>query len=1058
MLSKKIAVAIIFFGFIGIFRFDNPAIIFNNQAATQTETISAPEVITIKSRLFASQPMLLAPYKTMDVFTSPVEKSDFKFTSVGGYWEEIAPEGTHVDAEVRFEVNGEWSDWIDMEEEADRITIGRIYAMGSTNPATAFQYRYFLFGDGNKVPLVKNAKWTFIKAGEQTVTAKPAPRPKYSSYQPLSTATYLALNTDTLTGDSDVISRAQWGANESYRYVADNNAPVQLVQLDPEFYSKYADELKYSRIVEADENGDKYKWPLQYPEKVEKIIIHHTATTGNLDNPAQAIRDIYHYHAITRGWGDIGYNYIIDQQGKIYEGRYGGEGVIGAHSGPGNHGSIGIAFLGNYQDNDILEESVVKASQFLYKKSKIHNIDTQGSSEFRGKDRQNIMGHRDIMSTQCPGEYLYSKIPIIRVLAAQNFNLKEKFVKDYDYQDLSEIYYLELKPEQTLDITLKLENIGKNDWNNATTIKLENENNFDGIIPNTANMQEASVKSGATGTFKFTVKVGKKAETVYLNIIPLMNGKNTADEKIVIPITIQQPVYKYELVDKKMPEGLIKAGDTVSGFVTLKNKGNVSWEKTGNGRITLASNILDISADLKEETVAAGEIGTFEFNFTAPKNAGYYKVLLNPVMENATWISSSEVAFEVTVYERDYDSELLSKMALKQWEQGNSYTISVNLRNVGMKDWTKDSLKVTFVRANDLEISELTLTPAVVHAGEAGTISFTAQVGQNAKLGKNVLLIRPKIDKEILSRTPFYFYYKVVEKELQSSADSSGAGDTVRVKIGFSGDPEITANGPFKVYAGNNFLTNLSGGELAIVSREDGKYRIKAGDANFLKSEIVRIVPDSNAILKIKNFNHQPSWNQNLNDNEYRGILEVREVDGELTVIDELPLEDYMKGLAEVSNDEEPEKIKAIVIAARTYAQYYITIDKKFEGKPYNLDDNPDVTQKYLGYGFEKRAPNVTAAVNDTKGKVITYQGKIVITPYFNQSDGTRTKSAEEAWGWKDKPYLVSVDDTYCDGDTFLGHGVGLSGCGAKAMAQQGKNYEEILKHYYTGVEITDLY
>ncbi|MEK7085745.1 MAG: hypothetical protein AAB953_01895, partial [Patescibacteria group bacterium] len=404
---------------------------------------------------------------------------------------------------------------------------------------------------------------------------------------------------------------------------------------------------------------------------------------------------------------------------------------------------------------------------------------------------------------QCPGEYLYSKIPIIRVLAAQNFNLKEKFVKDYDYQDLSEIYYLELKPEQTLDITLKLENIGKNDWNNATTIKLENENNFDGIIPNTANMQEASVKSGATGTFKFTVKVGKKAETVYLNIIPLMNGKNTADEKIVIPITIQQPVYKYELVDKKMPEGLIKAGDTVSGFVTLKNKGNVSWEKTGNGRITLASNILDISADLKEETVAAGEIGTFEFNFTAPKNAGYYKVLLNPVMENATWISSSEVAFEVTVYERDYDSELLSKMALKQWEQGNSYTISVNLRNVGMKDWTKDSLKVTFVRANDLEISELTLTPAVVHAGEAGTISFTAQVGQNAKLGKNVLLIRPKIDKEILSRTPFYFYYKVVEKELQSSADSSGAGDTVRVKIGFSGDPEITANGPFKVYAGN---------------------------------------------------------------------------------------------------------------------------------------------------------------------------------------------------------------------------------------------------------------
>lgn len=1031
---------------------------------TLSKTITSNETITIKSRLFSGlsgdQPQLLAPYKTMDVFLSPVQKSDFEFTSVGGSWEEISPEGTHVEGQVRFEVDGQWSEWTDLEEEEDLIIKGKKYAMASSNPAAVFQYKFFLYGDGNKVPLIKNPEWTFIKtAGEASYKA--VPKPKYSSDSIVSSTTYLALN----SSNSDVISRAEWGADESYRYVEDNDAPVKLVQLDPDFYSKYADELGYSRIVEADENGNKYKWPLQYPEKVEKVVIHHTASSGNLDNPAQAIRDIYHYHAITRSWGDIGYNYIVDQQGNIYEGRYGGEGVIGAHSGAGNHGSIGIAFLGNYQDNDVPEDAMVNASQFLYKKAKIHGIDPQGNSEFRGKDRPNIFGHRDIMSTTCPGEYLYGKIPVIRILASKNLDLKEKLIKDYDYQDVSEIYYLELKPEEKRELTLKIQNIGKNDWNNQTYLKIENTDEFDDILhlPGKdgsvlAKIQENSVKSGDTATFKFMLKGGKKAGTVYLNIIPEMNGGKTVEDKIVIPVTIQQPVYKYEIIDKKLPSGLFKTGGNFSGWIKLRNDGNVSWENTGENAIFLRSNTLNIIADLEEKKVAPGATGTFKFIFTAPGNAGYYKEIFRPEMANAKWISSNEVSFEVTIYEYEYDSELLSKTALKNWEQGNSYTLSVNLRNIGIKDWDKKNLKVTFVRAKDVEISELNLIPSIIKPGEIGTISFTVRVSQNADLANNALLIQPKISGNRLSKKPFYFYYKVIEKKLQTSGDNSAAGDTIRVKIGFSGDPQITANGSFKVYSGTQLLTNLNAGEIAEISRENGKYRIKAGDANFLKSDLIRFEPDSNAILKIKNYNHAPGWNENLNDNEYRGILEVRDDDGSLIVINELALEDYMKGLGEVPNDEQPEKIKAIIIAARTYAQYYITVDSKFPDEAYDLDDNPDVSQKYLGYGFEKRAPDIVDAVEATKGKVVTYQGKVVKTPYFNQSDGSRTKSAEEVWGWKNTPYLISVDDSYCTGGAFLGHGVGLSGCGAKAMAEQGKNYDEILKHYYTGVEIKDLY
>ena len=62
-------------------------------------------------------------------------------------------------------------------------------------------------------------------------------------------------------------------------------------------------------------------------QKIKKIIIHHTATS-KIDDPEASVRAIYYYHAVSRGWGDIGYNYIVDQNGKVYEGRYGGDGVV----------------------------------------------------------------------------------------------------------------------------------------------------------------------------------------------------------------------------------------------------------------------------------------------------------------------------------------------------------------------------------------------------------------------------------------------------------------------------------------------------------------------------------------------------------------------------------------------------------------------------------------------------------------------------------------------------------------------------------------------------------
>lgn len=88
---------------------------------------------------------------------------------------------------------------------------------------------------------------------------------------------------------------------------------------------------------------------------------------------------------------------------------------------------------------------------------------------------------------------------------------------------------------------------------------------------------------------------------------------------------------------------------------------------------------------------------------------------------------------------------------------------------------------------------------------------------------------------------------------------------------------------------------------------------------------------------------------------------------------------------------------------------------------------------------------------------VVTYNGQVVITPYFSESDGVATKNAKDVWGWTNTPWLVSVPDTYCESSAFSGHGVGLSGCGATVMAEMGETFEDIIKYYYTGVKVEKL-
>jgi hypothetical protein len=215
------------------------------------------------------------------------------------------------------------------------------------------------------------------------------------------------------TSQPTVISRDQWGANPTY------------MTWDPEYH------------------------------QTRKLIVHHTATSNNYVDRAAAesyIRSIYYYHAVTMGWGDIAYNFLIDKFGNVYEGRYsrdyGGAnptgdgpvgpwsvpasasfpagvtgdfgGVTGGHTYGWNSGTMGVAMLGTYTTSDITPEARAALVALLAWEAGRNGIEPLQTEMFTNPvdsttiTTPNIGGHLLYRATECPGAKLNSDLQSIR--------------------------------------------------------------------------------------------------------------------------------------------------------------------------------------------------------------------------------------------------------------------------------------------------------------------------------------------------------------------------------------------------------------------------------------------------------------------------------------------------------------------------------------------------------------------------------------------------------------------------------------------------------------------
>jgi len=189
-----------------------------------------------------------------------------------------------------------------------------------------------------------------------------------------------------------IVTRSEWGADESLRSAAPSYAPVKVA------------------------------------------IIHHTAS-GNLYSRADApalVRGIYAYHTQSLHWNDIAYNFLVDRFGTIYEGRYGGvtRGVVGAHVYGFNTGSTGISVIGTFIDEAPPAEAVAALERLLAWKLAICGLDPSGTAQLVCGATEKyargaavalpvVAGHRQANYTECPGDAFYALLPAIRADVAR---------------------------------------------------------------------------------------------------------------------------------------------------------------------------------------------------------------------------------------------------------------------------------------------------------------------------------------------------------------------------------------------------------------------------------------------------------------------------------------------------------------------------------------------------------------------------------------------------------------------------------------------------------------
>lgn len=453
-----------------------------------------------------------------------------------------------------------------------------------------------------------------------------------------------------------------------------------------------------------------------------------------------------------------------------------------------------------------------------------------------------------------------------------------------------------------------------------------------------------------------------------------------------------------------------------------------------------------------------------------------------------------------------YKTVLLLRSANNVTLMGNGrLALTYGFKNVGTESWGSVSLRVSGVRPalsgklssvrDDSWLSANEPAQATVNTipGQIGFIGFTLKAptlkgnynasfqlyadGQSVEDGVIDIPITvtadgyiepepttsqnvqgPMTNGQVPNSTPSF-------NAIPLTGDPSALPDEPIIRVGLfaTTDNQMivrAVSGGFNLTESGNIVCRFDAGESVTVAYDRSASVSRASGPRCTSQTsgvYVAVTPDGISPLELTDYSRPVSWLPGANDNKFRDKLELRyaKATDSVWVINELPIEWYLKGIGETSNSSPQEYQRALLTAARTYAMYHVQRGTKHADENYTIDAKYD--QVYRGYGAEARDPAVVAAVDATRGQIVTYQGKLALTPYYSRSDG-RTRSWTEVWGGGPYAWLVSVPVPWDNGKTLWGHGVGLSATGALGAAADGWTYDRILTYFYTSTELRRAY
>lgn len=531
----------------------------------------------------------LRPGEQVRIHDSAMYRSNFGFNAIAPHWRESVAPGATRAVFVRTSSDGRaWTGWFEIETEGPMREGDRPDEVFASSPLFVegkfFQYRIRLGRSSAQVaaPSVSDLKVSYLDSrlplkSRISAAVKDAftPQPALAAGQ-----------------GPHIVSRAGWGSPDPRG---------ELFQNDPNKH-----------------------WQPSY-KPVKQVFIHHTVNANVNSDPAAVVRGIWHFHTYTRGWGDIGYNYLLDHNGRVYEGRFGGDNVVAGHTYGYNPGSLGVAMIGCYESTSStckqLGGGTVRGpgsgmwsalTTLLSWKTTNFEIDPLASQTFCRGDGSGcrtfptIAGHRDADGTACPGNLVYDNLPNVR-----NDTSGKSKSGMWSYSAKQESYqWGDLSGPDTQAVTFRFKNTGTGTWSNTgnpmvlktavphnRTSPFQGEGWRDASTP--AVMTEPSVAPGQTGSFTFNIKRPTGAYGDYFEYFRLsVDGLTDISSTFTLPVSVS---CTFGTATNPRADGLLIRNPATGAVYLLedgKKRGITSLFAAGTRRFRLAEAVNVNSTEL----------------------------------------------------------------------------------------------------------------------------------------------------------------------------------------------------------------------------------------------------------------------------------------------------------------------------------------------------------------------------------------------------------------------------------------------------------------------------